>query len=304
MKFLCLHGYGTSSEIFEQQFSSIAKALGDSHEYVYLDGEVEVTRTELAGLYRGKTLGFYDGCDSDQVRTAHELIAEAMEEEEEPFDAVLANSQGASLAISYLLQYYIEHPDLPPPFRFAVFFTPGIIVSPDRTYKTKEIRSFLDKLDENDIDKIIRGLLDANGRAMIEPEKFTGLGKLSPAEKELCLALVQHTETLLHTRRNFKVAETNSFPDYSALVDAKDKFPRFFHPSYTEEKISIPTVHVLGAEENPAVKRLAEVAKQLCAREKVIEVRHKGAHEIPSRSEGVDAVVRGIERADFMGRGW
>lgn len=145
---------------------------------------------ELAGLYRGKTLGFYDGCDSDQVRTAHELIAEAMEEEEEPFDAVLANSQGASLAISYLLQYYIEHPDLPPPFRFAVFFTPGIIVSPDRTYKTKEIRSFLDKLDENDIDKIIRGLLDANGRAMIEPEKFTGLGKLSPAEKELCLALV------------------------------------------------------------------------------------------------------------------
>lgn len=52
------------------------------------------------------------------------------------------------------------------------------------------------------------------------------------------------------------------------------------------------------------MKRLAEVAKQLCAREKVIEVRHKGAHEIPSRSEGVDAVVRGIERADFMGRGW
>ncbi len=49
MKFLCLHGYGTSSEIFEQQFSNIAKALGDSHEYVYLDGEIEVTRTGTLG---------------------------------------------------------------------------------------------------------------------------------------------------------------------------------------------------------------------------------------------------------------
>lgn len=243
---------------------------------------------------------------------------------------MLANSQGASLAISYLLQHHIENPELPPPFRFAVLFTPGIVVSPDRTYKTKEIRSFLEKLDKHDIDKIIRGLLDVNGRAMIEPEKFTGLGNLSPAEKELCLTLVcdrsrsnahfppppylplrrltskqvQHTETLLHTRRNFKVAETNSFPDYSASVDAKDKFPRFFHPIYTEVKVSIPTVHVLGAEENPAVKRLAEVSKQLCAREKIIEVRHKGAHEIPNKREGVDAVVRAIERADFMGRGW
>jgi hypothetical protein len=48
MKFLCLHGYGTSSEIFEQQFSSIAQALGEHHEYVYLDGEVEVTRTGMS----------------------------------------------------------------------------------------------------------------------------------------------------------------------------------------------------------------------------------------------------------------
>jgi hypothetical protein len=44
MRFLCLHGYGTSSEIFEQQFASIAKELGEQHEYVYLDGEVSVTK--------------------------------------------------------------------------------------------------------------------------------------------------------------------------------------------------------------------------------------------------------------------
>jgi hypothetical protein len=40
----------------------------------------------------------------------------------------------------------------------------------------------------------------------------------------------------------------------------------------------------------------------LCVREKVISVVHQGAHEIPHRSEGVDAVVRAIEKANFMGQ--
>jgi hypothetical protein len=113
---------------------------------------------------------------------------------------------------------------------------------------------------------------------------------------------IQHVETLLHTRQNFKVAEKNSFPDYTASADAKDGFPRFFHPVYTVERLNIPTVHVLGAEENPAVKRLAEVAKGLCERDKVIEVRHRGGHELPNQRDTVDLVVKAIERADFMGR--
>jgi hypothetical protein len=124
------------------------------------------------------------------VEQAHGIVADLLAEEEVPFDAVLANSQGASLAISYLLHQQIHYPNTTPPFRFAVFFTPGIIVSPDRKYKDKEIRSFLDKLDQNDIDKILMGLLDREGKAMIEPEKFTGLHNLLLRERELCLKLV------------------------------------------------------------------------------------------------------------------
>jgi hypothetical protein len=58
---------------------------------------------------------------------------------------------------------------------------------------------------------------------------------------------------------------------------------------------------VIGSEEKSTVKRLAEVAKMLCERDKVISVVHRGAHEIPHKSEGVEAVVRAIEKADFMG---
>jgi hypothetical protein len=45
MKILCLHGYGTSGTIFEEQLSSVIAALGHHHEFVFLDGEVSVTRS-------------------------------------------------------------------------------------------------------------------------------------------------------------------------------------------------------------------------------------------------------------------
>lgn len=147
-------------------------------------------QAELAGVFHGKTLGYFDGCNSEQLRQAHELVTELIAAEGEPFDAVLANSQGASLAISYLIEQQIKHPNEPSPFGFAVLFTPGIIISPDRDYKTKEIMSFLDKLDKADINKILVGLLTSNGRAIIEPEKFIGLANLSPRERNLCLNLV------------------------------------------------------------------------------------------------------------------
>lgn len=85
-------------------------------------------------------------------------------------------------------------------------------------------------------------------------------------------------------------------------MDCKIEFPRFFHPVYTEERVAIPTVIVVGRNENSAVRRLAEVATALCVRDKVISVTHNGAHEIPHKIDGVDAVVRAIEKADFMGQ--
>ena len=48
MKFLCLHGYGTSGYILEQQLIPIANALGGNHEFVYLDGDVKVDKTGMS----------------------------------------------------------------------------------------------------------------------------------------------------------------------------------------------------------------------------------------------------------------
>lgn len=42
MKLLCLHGYGTSATIFQQQLASISDTLGKDNDYVFLDGEIPV----------------------------------------------------------------------------------------------------------------------------------------------------------------------------------------------------------------------------------------------------------------------
>lgn len=54
MRFLCLHGMGTSGRIFEAQMSQIAAAFSGQHEFCYIDGSVETEA--LAGMLRMKHL--------------------------------------------------------------------------------------------------------------------------------------------------------------------------------------------------------------------------------------------------------
>jgi hypothetical protein len=49
MRFLCLHGMGTSGRIFEAQMAQIQASLPGNHEFVFIDGEVE--SDPLAGSY-------------------------------------------------------------------------------------------------------------------------------------------------------------------------------------------------------------------------------------------------------------
>lgn len=41
MKFLCLHGMGTSARILEAQLSQVIGQLVGQHEFIYVDGEVD-----------------------------------------------------------------------------------------------------------------------------------------------------------------------------------------------------------------------------------------------------------------------
>ena len=41
MRFLCLHGMGSSAEIFETQLSAVQKVLGSKFEFVFLQGDIK-----------------------------------------------------------------------------------------------------------------------------------------------------------------------------------------------------------------------------------------------------------------------
>lgn len=67
------------------------------------------------------------------IDAAHALIEEAIDEHG-PFDGVLGFSQGAAISVSFLLEHKTAYPDEPPPFRFAILYSPTIPCAADEAY--------------------------------------------------------------------------------------------------------------------------------------------------------------------------
>jgi len=123
MRFLCLHGMGTSSQIFEAQLSRIKDQLEGHHDFVFLQGEVETDPAPgIKEFYPGPYYTYFEVPTKCQVQEALELLEEFIEDEG-PFDGVIAFSNGAAVAASYLLQDS-KRPSPQHPFKCAVFFVP------------------------------------------------------------------------------------------------------------------------------------------------------------------------------------
>jgi len=121
MKFLCLHGKGTSAEIFEMQTEGFRNLLPEHFDYDFLEGEKEVPPAPLvAKVFPGPYMSYLTDYSVGSIEEQHEFIMNIVDEEG-PFDGVMGFSQGASLAASILIHHQIEKPWLPPPFRVAVF---------------------------------------------------------------------------------------------------------------------------------------------------------------------------------------
>ncbi|KAL7805587.1 serine hydrolase domain-containing protein [Trichoderma aethiopicum] len=59
MRFLCLHGRGTSAQIFELQTARLREQLSD-HEFVFIDGVVETEPSEGAEAVADEFFGWFD----------------------------------------------------------------------------------------------------------------------------------------------------------------------------------------------------------------------------------------------------
>ncbi|PLB37284.1 serine hydrolase FSH [Aspergillus candidus] len=124
MRFLCLHGAGTSAEIFEIQSGGLTQALEtEGHVFKYIDGRLEADpEPEIKGICDGPFYDHYPRGTSpgeDLIRAINYTMN--IIHREGPFDAVLSFSQGAALAAATILHHARANPSAPPLFKLAVF---------------------------------------------------------------------------------------------------------------------------------------------------------------------------------------
>ncbi|KAH8673374.1 serine hydrolase FSH [Xylariales sp. PMI_506] len=104
MKFLCLHGAGTNSQIFEMQSAALRYDLGDYHTYDWAEGTV---RAEMAPEIRDtfpaddQFFEYFEQGSPESYRNALNQLDEYIAAEG-PFDGVIGFSQGAGLAANHI----------------------------------------------------------------------------------------------------------------------------------------------------------------------------------------------------------
>ncbi|KAI0891077.1 serine hydrolase FSH [Annulohypoxylon nitens] len=141
MRFLCLHGFGTNSKIFETQTAAIRYDLGDHHTYEFVEGTLpSPVAPGLHGIASADD-EFFSYVDLDDLDTCTSALInlDTYIAEEGPFDGVLAFSQGAMIAATYIIWKTRQDPVLQrnsPTFRCAVFFPSWDPYDPDLLWKS------------------------------------------------------------------------------------------------------------------------------------------------------------------------
>ncbi|KAK4200775.1 serine hydrolase FSH [Triangularia verruculosa] len=125
MRFLCLHGLGTNSQIFETQTAAIRYDLGDKHIYDFVEGTIPCKMAPEFESVASATDRFFCYADFDDLPSCLAALdqLDTYVQEEGPFDGLMAFSQGATIAATYLANKsrYNE----PSPFKCAVLFSAG-----------------------------------------------------------------------------------------------------------------------------------------------------------------------------------
>lgn len=272
-----MHGQGTSGSIFKSQ-------SGWYFNYVYLNAcsstpcfSPQLTKTQASFraklpsdwewdfpdapysakphpgidvLFRSPTYAWWLASQDivNAVRAAHLWLDEYIEEHG-PYDGVCCFSQGCSLVGTYLLYHAKENPQLPLPFRSAVFICGGLP---------------LPVLEDMGLDA--QGAYDLNQRT-VDLMKAKSAVIYDPSNLPKGQGLWDYTADLEH-----KADE---------LPDEADCFGLDFTSFPADIRVKIPTVHIVGAKD-PRWSAGVQLA-YFCDNRKLFD--HGGGHDIPRTTQ-------------------
>ncbi|KAL8902862.1 MAG: hypothetical protein Q9207_004327 [Kuettlingeria erythrocarpa] len=137
MRFLCLHGKGTNSRIFESQTAALRYRLGNDHTYDFVEGSIPCDAALEVATFSSSDdefFAYFDDVSPASCRQALEDL-EAYIKSAGPFDGLMAFSIGAVLGATLLVQRAQTNAALP--FRLAVFFCGGAPSDPSALNEDK-----------------------------------------------------------------------------------------------------------------------------------------------------------------------
>ncbi|KAK4106757.1 hypothetical protein N658DRAFT_415690 [Parathielavia hyrcaniae] len=127
MRFLCLHGRGTNSNILEAQLAPLISRLSAQHEFDFVDGELDCRAAPgMSKLYPPPYLCWYERGHPQEIQAAQDYLRSIIDQDG-PYDGVIAFSEGAALATSLLLS---DEAAGEPRFTLAIFFNSVVPLVP------------------------------------------------------------------------------------------------------------------------------------------------------------------------------
>ncbi|KAL1968425.1 hypothetical protein VTN77DRAFT_1954 [Rasamsonia byssochlamydoides] len=265
MRILCLHGFGTSGDIFRSQTVSLRMALksssaaagaGENIDFDFVNAPHD--STPAAGIELFYNPPYYCFWKDDTVENiaAAQAWLDDLIARKGPYDGVMMFSQGCVLGSSVLLHH--QRQQTPPPFKFAIFICGG----PSLRFLEQELG-------------------------------FT----VSPAAKELDQAsrkaLQERAATaaiLAEGSQRWKDVKDLNLTSLTQSSISPDELARQVTGPY---QITIPTVHVYGSKD-PRYFAGLQLAN-LCDPQVRRVYDHGGGHEIP-RKEVVSSTIASLIR--------
>ncbi|KAJ5712428.1 hypothetical protein N7493_008896 [Penicillium malachiteum] len=202
------------------------------------------------------------------MKAAHALVKKTFDTQG-PFDGVFGFSQGASILLAYLLEHITIYPRKPLPVRFGIFCSSIPLLSTDPDY----YRPILGTLSLED-QRRLRSATDEQLDQLKGPARVV--------MKSLVGAIDELESVTLRPRTNFL--------DRQVL-----EVPCALHPSLYNARLAIPTLHVRGINDPPALKKCSLLGESFCLPKWRRTFEHGAIHNIPRSMVDIKGMVSAME---------
>lgn len=332
MRFLCLHGRGTNSDILEFQLGKpclsqdehqtswrnghdkltaiglapLISQLSPEHTFDYVDAQVEGTAAPgIGGVFPGPYFIWHKDYDPSSVEKVHQHLQSVLKEDG-PYDGIIGFSEGAALAASYLLaQEYraslgeaIGDPEHD--IKLAVFLNSVKPYSPSEQIGHNATHEFHKELRRHSL--FLKGQIAERRKSSLASEEIA--------------VFAERRQSVLSQRRQSIIAWKNSGAPLrkdsttGTIVNEVDEkgqgnvwnslfSPVFcFDPNTFSSTIRIPTLHIIGSKDQ--FRDYSREVTRFCDQDQMEIAMLDVGHEIPRSGHELDELARAFELIVMM----